>query len=302
LPANQRQVVKVVATDSASGVAPEVITTIDKYGYWNATGINVAALQNGDITFTATGQIETTNTATNPPTVTRQDFTGATGTIKSTKIATSAAPEIQILQTGRGYTGSAYISGGSLPVRVKQTDAPAQIRVDLSDSSGHTQTVTTADEVATGQQLNVLVPLGEGATGIQDGVITATATSVDADGDPLGLSAASQAFLDRVNPTATIGDVKAVYVSSPIQKDTIFNGTAADDRSVDLVRVQVLNGPAIVGDIFARTNSNGASTTWVADFTGYTFMPGQYTLSAVSYDAARNASAAPPVTKAITIL
>jgi cyclophilin family peptidyl-prolyl cis-trans isomerase len=147
--------ISVFASDGTHQTTAQT-TTVDLDGNWSITGINVTALKDGQITYSATATDSRGNTATATKAATK-DTVAPTVSITSVTSAITSANETNTSASGKGTVG-------------------ATISIVATDNNSHS---TTAQTTTVGSDGKWTIG-GINVAGLNDGTITYTVTASDA--------------------------------------------------------------------------------------------------------------------------
>ena len=157
--------VSLVVSDGTNSTTP-MTTTVDANGNWSISGINLSALADGTLTYTATASDSTNNMATATKTASKDTVAPAVSITSVTNPITSSD------------AGNTSASGTG--------EAGATISLVASDGTSSTSALTTTVDANGTWSIS-----GINVSALADGTITYTATSTDAAGNSATTSQAS---------------------------------------------------------------------------------------------------------------
>ena len=243
-------VISVVASDGVHSTTAQT-TSVDAGGTWTVSGIDVSALADGTITYTA---------STTDPT---------SGAVNVTLTSTKTTVAITSLTDpiGAAKASNTTISGTG--------QAGATISVVASDGTNSTTAQTTT--VAAGGTWSIS---GIDVSALADGTITYTATA--SDGANNSVHTSKTASKDTVAPAAAI-----TTVTDPVNIANVGNATASGTAEVGAtISLVVTDG---TNSTTAQTVTVGAAGTWsIGSINLSALVDGTITYTATATDAAGN--------------
>ncbi len=248
----------IVATDGTNSTAART-TTISAGGTWSVAGFNLAALNDGTITFTVTATDAAGNTATDSLATTK-DTVAPTVAVSSVTDPSNSANAANTTINGTGTVG-------------------ASISVVASD--GATTTTAQTTTVGAGGTWSIS---GVNVSSLADGTLTYTATASDAAGNTA--TATKTALKDTTAPAVAV-TVATDPVNAANASNTSASGTGEAGASISLVVTDGTNSTS------AMTTTVAGDGTWSItgiDVSG--LQDGTITFSATATDGAGNTGTA----------
>lgn len=253
--------VTLLVTDAGAAHTVSQTATASGTGGWSTTGLNLTALNQGAVTYTATA----TDAAGN---------TGASGTATKTKDTISATPTVTVpAYVNSANVGNVSVSGTS--------DAGASVTLTVTDAgSAHTvsQTVT-----ATGS--GAWSVAGLNLSTFTDGTITYAATATDSAGN-ISTTGTATNTKDTVSATPTV--TAPAYVNGANVASVPVSGTSDAGASVSLTIADANSAHTVSQTVTA----NGSGTWSSSGLNLGTLNPGAISFAATATDLAGNVSAA----------
>jgi hypothetical protein len=243
--------VSVTVTDGVT-TTPPAAATVDGAGNWTVSGINVATLADGTITYTATATDSSSNTATAIRTATR-------AAVPSVSITTATDP----ITIANRFSASA--SG--------TTSVGATVTLTATDGTHHAAPVT-----ATVDGSGNWSATGLDVSGLTDTFITYTATATDPGGTA---TANSVALKQTVTMTSATNPVTATNATNVSASGTVEVGAT--------VSVAVTDGTHTVTKLATTDGTGGWFVTGI-DVTGLN--DGTITYTATATDSSSNTATA----------
>jgi hypothetical protein len=253
--------VTLTVTDAGSAHTVSQTVTASGAGAWAATGLNLASLNQGTVTYTAAA----TDAAGN---------TGSTVTVTSIKDTLApAAPAISAPQyVNIGNVANVPVSGTA--------ENGAAVTLIVADAGA----IHTVSQTATAGGGGAWSATGLNLTALNDGMVTYTATATDAAGNT-GTSAAVTNTKDTLAPGLPTISVPT-FVNSANVANVPVSGTAEPGATVALTVTDP--GTAHTASQNATADSSGA---WSTGLDLSTLDQGTVTYTVTATDAAGNASA-----------
>jgi hypothetical protein len=252
--------VTLTVTDPGSAHTVSQTVTANGAGAWSATGLNLASLNEGTVTYTA----KATDPAGN---------TGSTVTVTSIKDTLAPAAPTIVAPT---YVNAANVA--NVPVN-GTAEAGAGLTLLVTDAGTAHTVSTTATAVGGSWSTN-----GLNLTSLNDGAVTYTATATDAAGNT-GTSATITKNKDTLAPGLPTVSVP-LFVNAANVANVPVNGTADPGATVALT----VTDPGTAHTVSQNATADSAGA-WTTGLDLSTLNQGTVTYKVTATDAAGNASA-----------